>query len=271
MTADFLFLIPLTPDSASNEIRRELRKRCFAQLERLQATKKVWLLGDFETDHPDFEVVSTRSITKEDKLFEAGFMLEKRPDIARFLVRLDDDDMINPALFDAIARMDDFDAYTDRTHWFYDLSSAHCSAQERTWMPNTIIHRFDHAIQKVKARGGSTLAGDTNFLFACDHSKSWHFYYTGKNVKVADPRNPVYLRILSPKSRSAGGSDDFEKTFPHYLMRFGTWKSMFPFDEEILAPALKDIWTKYEGPLRNWVFPKKSFVSRFLNKIKTTK
>lgn len=270
MTTEFLFLIPLTPDKDSSEMRKALRKLCFAQLSKLKASKRVWLLSESEVDDPDFEVIRTTGFTKEDKLYEAGFMLENQPDIARFLVRLDDDDLINPEVFDAAAG-GNFDCLYDPVHWFYDLSSGRCSAQKRPWIANTAIHKMEHGLATVPAAGGSRLAADTNFLFACDHSRSWHLYYGDKNTEQTDPDVPLYLRILSPRSRSSGGGDDFEKTFPYYLQRFGPWKSPFPFDEEELLPALKNLWIEREGALREWNLPEKSFVSRFLNKLNPVK
>lgn len=271
MKVDYLFVIPLTPESTDNEIRRKLRACCFEQVQALKSSKKVWLLGDFETGIPDFEVIDTKGETKEDKLFEAGFLISRHSDMARYLVRLDDDDMINPALFDKIAAMPDYDCVHDNEHWFYDLSSGRCSTQKRAWIPNTAIHKMEHAITKVKAQGGSNLAGDFNFLFACDHSMAWHIHYTGMNIFLPEAEEPIYLRILSPRSRTAGGSDDFENTFPIYLSRFGTWKSPFPFQKDSLYPKLKAIWTNSEGELRTWVFPQKTFLSRFLNRINPNK
>lgn len=268
MTVDYLFLIPLNPESASNDMRRALRKVCLEQVSRITASKQVWLLGTDTSPVPGFEAIKTAGRSKEDKLFEAGFLLEKQAPSARYLVRLDDDDMVNPAVFDAAAAYPDFDCLYDNTHWFYDMSSGRCATQQRPWIPNTAIHAMEHAMKRVPAIGGSTLAGNENFLFACDHSRAWHAYYTGMRTRTTDPNNPLYLRILSPRSRSAGGSDEFEQTFPYYLQRFGTWKSPFPFEADTLHPTLKHIWESHEGPLRKWQLPGKSFVSRFLKKIK---
>ncbi len=271
MKVDYLFLIPLNPESASNDMRRALRKLCLEQVSAIKASKRVWLLGTDTSPHPDFEAIKTAGRSKEDKLYEAGFLLEKEVDTARYLVRLDDDDLVNPAVFDAAVNYPDFDCLYDHTHWFYDLSSGRCSTQQRPWIPNTAIHAMHHAVQRIPAIGGSTLADDENFLFACDHSRAWHAYYTGKNLVRTDKDNPLYLRVLSPRSRSAGGSDDFKTTFPYYLQRFGTWKSHFPFQEDTMRPQLIDLWEKQEDALEEWSLPSKSFVSRFLNKIKSSK
>ncbi len=267
MITDYLFLIPLTPDKSSSDMRKALRQLCFAQISKLNASKRVWLLSESEVDDPDFEVVKTGGYTKEDKLFEAGFALQQQPALARYLVRLDDDDLINPAVFDAMASSD-FDCLYDPVHWFYDLSSGRCSAQKRPWIANTAVHRMEHALTMVPTRGGSRLAADKNFLFACDHSQAWHLYYADKRTALTETDAPLYLRILSPRSRSSGGDDDFEQTFPFYLQRFGSWKSPFPFEDEQLHPALKQLWTEREGALREWELPQKSFVSRFLNKMR---
>lgn len=268
MPADFLFLIPLTPERFLDPQRRELQKLCFEQLERLTCSKQVWLLGDGEFSQKDFQSVQLNGDTKEDKLFEVGQMLEKSKNpLAKYIVRLDDDDLINPVVFDKMAN-EDFDVCYDKHHWFYDISSAQTGNQERAWIANTAIHKYDKALQKIKALGGSPKAGESNFLFACNHSQAWMPFYKDLKVVQLPSNTPLYLRILSPGSITAkiqNGQNQDE--YFSYLTTFGNWNNKFPFDNQI-AENLKAIWIQNEGALKEWNFPRNNLISRVLTKFK---
>lgn len=268
MPSDFLFLIPLTPERFLDPQRRELQKLCFEQLEKLTCTKRVWLLGDGKFSQKDFESIQLKGDTKEDKLMEVGQILEKAySPVAKYIVRLDDDDLINPAVFDRMANKD-FDVCYDKHHWFYDISSARVGNQERAWIANTAIHKYERALQKVEALGGSPKAGDTNFLIACDHSQAWTPFYKNKKSVHLPSKTPLYLRILSPGSITAKNQNgQNQDEYFSYLTTFGNWNQDFPFEDEV-ADKLKTIWIQNEGDLKEWSFPKKNLISRVLTKFK---
>jgi len=265
MQVDYLFLIPLMPKEKLDAQRSALRELCFRQLRNLKSTYRVWLLGEIEQQTADFETIKVKGVSKEDKLWEAGKILEASYEPpAKYLVRLDDDDLINPEVFDAVAG-EEFDCYTDRYHTFYDLSSGKVSAQKRNWFPNTVIHRFNHAMQKVPVLGGSKWAGENNFLFACDHSKAWHLYYADKSARFTSADNPLYIRVLNPGSITAQktGFDEYAA----YLAGFGEWKSVFPLENKELQKELKDVWFRENDSFKEYEFPKKSILKRMVKRI----
>ena len=266
MQVDYLFLIPLMPAVKLDVQRAALRSLCFSQLKRLKSSHRVWLLGNADDEISDFELIKLQGTSKEDKLWEAGKILKAGlMPAARYIVRLDDDDLISPELFDEIAKSD-FDCYTDRYHQFYDLSSGKVSAQKRDWFPNTAIHKFEHALTQVPRLGGSEHAGESNFLFACDHSKAWHPFYENKNVKFTGKDNPLYLRVLNPGSVTA--IDNQMTNYIDYLAGFGNWKASFPLKNIKLKEQLEEIWVNDNGHLMTYKFPKKTMLKRVVERIK---
>lgn len=260
MQTDYLFLIPLMPQHLMDEQRKALRKLCFEQIQKINSSKRVWLLGEIDEKIEGFENIQVKGITKEDKLWEVGNILKSSyTPPARFLVRLDDDDLINPIVFDQIVN-EDFDCYTDEYHHFYDLSSAQVSTQKRDWIPNTAIHKYNHAMKKVEAQGGGEQAGDTNYLFACDHSLAWHVYYNDKKVKYTSKKNPIYLRVLNPGSITA--KSDEINDYISYLSGFGNWNAQFPINDAVLQEELKNIWLEENSELSKYNFPKQNLIKR---------
>lgn len=265
MQVDYLFLIPLMPAEKLDAQRAALRELCFNQLRKLGASYRVWLLGDMEEEIAGFEIIKVKGVSKEDKLWEAGKILEAGyTPPAKYVVRLDDDDLINPEVFDTVAS-GAFDCCTDRYHTFYDLSSGKVSSQKRDWFPNTVIHRYKHAMQKVQAQGGSALAGENNFLFACGHSQTWHSYYADKIVKYTQKENPLYVRVLNPRSITAQKTSHDE--YAGYLSGFGSWRSPLPFKNTVLKKELKAIWFRENDSFKEYEFPKKSLLKRMAKRI----
>lgn len=267
MQADYLFLIPLTPEKHLTAARAELRKLCFAQLQKAKASKRVWLLGDLD-DIPDgFEQIETRATTKEDKLLETCRILKDSflPP-ARYIVRLDDDDLINPSVFDRLAEAD-FDIASDAYHAFYDLSSGWVSYQKRPWIANTSIHKFKHALARVEAYSGAKDVVEENYLIASDHSQAWHKYYESKKKLKLKKDDPLYLRVLHPGTQSAAKSDSSDVSkYANYLSHFGNWKGKFPLEPE-LRELLIGVWTHSNGALHNPKIPVRSKLAKIANLI----
>jgi len=267
MQVDYLFLIPTTPNEILDDQRKALQELCFRQILKLKSSAKVWLLGETHFGNDFFETISI-SGSKEDKLFRAGQKLEALDEYpARYLVRLDDDDLINPSVFDSLAKLN-FDIAYDAFHWFYDLSSGMSSSQKRPWVPNTAIHKIDNALKPVQKLGGSHLASERNYLIACDHSQAWHLFYQGRKIKLTDRNTPLYLRVLNNSSRtarqSAGGESKNE--YFRYLKTFGSWDKEFPLDSSLLK-SLLEVGQKEGRQLEEWNFPKDSFFERLKRKI----
>lgn len=229
----------------------------------------VWLLGETDFDRENFEQIELNASSKEDKLYLAGQKLASMKELpARYLVRLDDDDLINPSVFDEMADSE-FDIAYDSYHWFYDLSSGLTSSQKRDWIPNTAIHRMDKALEKVDRIGGSELAGEQNYLMACDHSRAWKPYYHNKKIVNSNPSKPIYLRVLNNSSRTArdSASIDSKNEYFRYLKTFGFWKSLFPLENGLKSELLK-IGKLNGRSLENWKFPEPTLLQRIKRKIR---
>lgn len=272
MPIDYLFLMPLMPPAMVDPQRRELRKLCFQQLQKLECTYRVWLLGDLSSNHElpeQFKIINSIYETKEDKLFEVGKILEKETTASfRYLVRLDDDDIINPSVFDQCAQRQ-YCCYVDSIHWFYDLSSGKVSTQSRPWFPNTMIHTFADAMTKIDAIGGSTHAGSQNFLFACDHSQAWHTYYRNQKLTRLSAKCPLYIRILNPGSITASANLDGHKAeYLDYLTTFGDWNGALPKSVEQVKSSLDAIWKKTEGDLVEYKFPRANLWQKLKHRIR---
>lgn len=272
MVKDFLFLIPLMPAEFLDSQRKKLRELCFSQIRKLDSSYSVWLLGDVtdESRLPEhFETIPTKGRTKEDKLFEAGKILAADPNPNyRYLIRLDDDDLINPRVFDLCAAAE-FDCAVDSRHWFYDLSSGMLSRQKREWFPNTVIHAFESALTMVEAKGGAAVAGKQNFLFACDHSLAWHPFYENRNLKRIESGNPLYIRVLNPGSITATANGSKRKAdYLSYLTTFGHWKAGFPRDFEAVKNDLLEVWKNECGEMRSYQFPKNTKLKSLIRKIR---
>ncbi|MCH2214509.1 MAG: hypothetical protein MK086_04985 [Flavobacteriales bacterium] len=258
---DYLFLVPLSPCLEEESLRGELQKLCFNQIGELTCSYEVWLLGGQKTNQENFKTISCKGISKEDKLKEVGDLLIKENRSAKYLVRLDDDDLINPKVFDSLASQQ-FDVAYDKMHFFYDLATGMSTQQERSWIPNTAILNYHEALTKVKAIGGSKAEDGMNYLFACDHSQAWHPYFEASIC--LHPLTPLYVRILNPSSITAAEKGDFsEKNYFRYLQGFGTWKAQLPDSMLHLANELQKIRQKYLGPTLKFK-PKNSFLRRFL-------
>jgi hypothetical protein len=256
---DYLFLIPTSPNLTEGSLRKDLQKLCFQQVTKLESSFVVWLLGDAEINHPHFKSIVCQGTSKEEKLRETGDKLAELPRIAKYVARLDDDDLINPDVFDRLANSD-FDIAYDLKHFFYDLSTDLASRQKRDWIPNTAIMDFEQAMTKVEAIGGAETEDGKNYLFACDHSRAWRSFFSGGNI--VHPKESIYVRILNPESITATASGEFsENNYFRYLQGFGVWKASLP---EALAPLKTDLMTireKHFGAPLNFK-PKRGLFSR---------
>jgi|GEM_PF-5759725 len=256
---DYLFLIPTSPNLAEDSLRKDLQKLCFEQVIKLKSNYVVWLLGEAEVDHPHFKSIVCRGTTKEEKLKEAGDQLAALPQLAKYLVRLDDDDLINPVVFDELAKRD-FDIAYDQKHFFYDLATDLASRQKRDWIPNTAIMDFQKAMKRVESIGGAETEDGKNYLFACDHSRAWRIFFNGGNIVHSN--EPIYVRILNPESITATASGKFsENNYFRYLQGFGAWRAALP---EALIPVKTDLMKirqKHFGDPLNFK-PKRGLISR---------
>jgi len=275
----FLFITHSTPLAKRTTLRNDLNKIYIKSL--VSQTYKnfdVAILGDpFEVnDHrfhffdlPDDKTKVHQNI--QDILSSSKFqeLLNK----ANYIVKLDDDDIISPHVLEKLKEFTG-DVYFDEYHTFVDLTSGIITQQKRNWIASTCVHKKEHAFSSIADKSA------INLLYS-DHSKTWHEYYKDKIKVIAPKDHPVYLRVLSPTSITAGrliqndskfDFDSIKQQYYEYLALFGNWNKCLNTDFDIYLPELKNAWENFSQ--KNWENPilhrkEVSLVQRIKNKIKT--
>lgn len=264
----FLFITPLTPSRLLTPLRRKLFVEFVRGLN--NQTYSNWealLIGEEEKQEGNVIYKKIKAESKEIKLIYAKEYLlnmEVKPD---YIVRIDDDDVINPNLLERLHDQD-FDCFADKYHTFYDVTTGKICQREKGWLANTVVHKFEHALAEI--------GEDKLPLMNCDHGKEWLPYYTGKKLVFAPIKEPVYLRVLSPTTVTSGIHNsstenvhekyeefkskvvnlklskdiDFEK-YNYYLKGFGAWKYKRLHDFDNSIEKLGDVWQSFSGQKKN--------------------
>jgi hypothetical protein len=258
----FVFLIPRTPKRFRNESRDSLWTLCKTAL--MQQRSNNWtaiVLGDCEGEELDvkhFKCLPFDDFDKIDKLRSGLQYIESWSQKPKYLIRLDDDDIISPTILQYIEqRNEQFDCYTEARQAVIDVVFLKISYFKAAWFPNTVIHSYHHAIQKCGPKN--------EVLVLQHHDEFWHIYYARKRILLVNSRNQIYYRLLSPYSitSSASNTDNGNYWEQHlaYLNGYGPWidlKKDFPY-----YISLNKIKFSYNG-----THPKRSTKYWFLNTIK---
>lgn len=219
---NFLFIIPRTPQSCRDDIRDNLWQICLEALQNQPYQNWKALVIGHEVGIPinnerfiniDFEG------TKEEKLQKATEYIIQNNIPGDYIIRLDDDDIINPSILEKVSNLD-FDLYVDKHQWFWHYESGQISNRVWNWFPNTGIHKREHALAEWGdyANGNFTRFKKQALLIENDHSQL-HPFYKNKKVLFADKKHPVYLRTITSSSITAQKSINHD----NYIRRFGLW------------------------------------------------
>ena len=182
----------------------------------------------------------------------------QRPDVkalidwADYIVKLDDDDIILPHTLEIASQLE-FDCYADRFHTFHDLTTGRTTQQMRPWIAATCIHKKEHAI--TLNRGEGVADNFINSLFYGEHGRDWIAYYAKRNIRFAHPTTPVYVRVLSPSSKSSGAvvfpahspADVDMQAYEMYVRGFGSWNTYRIENILTYLPRLAAIWREFSG------------------------
>jgi hypothetical protein len=243
----FLFITTLTPRSLLSPLRASLFDLYKDALNgQTYSNWEALLIGEEEKKQGRIIYKKTDAVSKTDKLkvaYDYLLSLEVKPD---YIIRLDDDDLISQYALERAAKLD-FDCCSDLHHTFYDIASGLVSQQDRDWLPNTIIHKYEHAVAPYGDSG--------KLLFSQDHSQAWHRYYADKKVHYVPKSEPVYLRILSPTTITSKidplHSERFENidmnAYAAYLKGFGKWRNFNLADFKVYQPQLITAWEEFSG------------------------
>jgi hypothetical protein len=171
-------------------------------------------------------------------------------DWADYMVKLDDDDIILPHTLEIASKLE-FDLYADRFHTFHDLTTGRTTQQLRPWIAATCIHKKEHAI--TLNRGEGVADNFINSLFYGEHGRDWIAYYAKRNIRFAHPTTPVYMRVLSPSSKSSGAvvfpahslADVNLQAYAAYVRGFGSWNHYPIRNFASYLPKLQKIWCAF--------------------------
>jgi hypothetical protein len=262
----FLFVIPQSPQERLSPFRKSLTEISMLSLknQKNQDWEAVFL-GQNSHNADNFHFLNLGGITKEEKLHYFVDWIKKQNDKPEYLIRFDDDDLISPFVLEKISGMD-FDCYADQWHWFYDSSSGNCSRQKRSWLPNTVIHKTEHALATYGEYHKGVFSADRKpMLLQNDHSQTWSEYYSKRKLVFAEKNQPIYLRVLSPSSITAGEDSIFDTSkFEKYRRGFGTWDAIVPKGFSEYIAILNKIWIGHYGKQFHYQIP---FTNRIKSKI----
>ncbi len=228
---DFVFIIPLTPKRLLNPVRQTLFDMMIYALK--GQTSDNWnalLLGEDEKQDGNLIYINSEksldpNYTKEfrgdaghtDKHHKIEIALQhiaradKKP---KYLIRLDDDDLISPTVITFIENSKiNYDCYADKYQALYNIADGKIALPALPWMANSIFHKYEHAI--------TTVASFNLKLINCDHSQAFHVYYADKRVFFFPKYAPLYLRIFSQTSLHI--TSDQGAHVQDYARRYGFW------------------------------------------------
>ncbi len=146
----FIFIIPRTLEKFQDAIRPQLWKLCMHSLQKQSFQNWIALLIG---GHSIFDKNDNRFIkinfegTKEEKLQIATDYIIRNNIEGEYIIRLDDDDIINPYLLAKVIKYN-FDIYVDKHQWFWHYESGFISNRVWNWFPNTYIHKREHALSE---------------------------------------------------------------------------------------------------------------------------
>ena len=253
----FLFVIPQSPSALISPFRKSLIDISLLSLK--NQTNYNWeavFLGEESKSEGNFHYLNLGGVSKEEKLHRFVDWLKKQTNKPEYIIRFDDDDLISPSILEKINGLD-FDCYADRWHYFFDTTSGNCSRQLRKWLPNTVIHKTEHALATYgNYHKGVFSTVRKPSLLQNDHSSFWHLYYQVRKIIYAPKNEPVYLRVLSPSSITANLSVSFDKKdYAKYREGFGLWDAPLPNGFEKYVSQLLFVYEKEFGHFEKYNLP----------------
>jgi hypothetical protein len=246
----FLFITHLTPKAKRSALREALLELMDESLKAQTYTEwKALRIGEEERTDGPIQTVDAASA-------ESLRAVYLRPDVkamidwADYVVKLDDDDIILPHTLEIASKLE-FDLYADRFHTFHDITTGRTTQQLRPWIAATCIHKKEHAI--TLNRGEGVADNFINSLFYGEHGRDWIAYYAKRNIRFAHPATPVYVRVLSPSSKSSGAvvfpahslADVDLQAYAAYVRGFGSWNRYPIRNFASYLPKLQKIWCAF--------------------------
>ena len=228
---DFVFIIPLTPKQFLNPVRQVLFNMMVYSLR--NQTSDNWtalLLGEEEYIDGNLVFIDSEKplvdgykkewrsdaghTDKHHKIEVALQYITKSKKKPRYLIRLDDDDLISPNVVDFIDKDPaQFDCYADRYQALYNIADGKIALPKLNWLANSVFHKYEHAV--------SIVPGINKMLINCSHSDYFHLYYADKQVHYFQKHFPLYLRIFSNSSLHI--STSVIQSANYHTKKYGFW------------------------------------------------
>jgi hypothetical protein len=255
---DFVFILPLTPSVHITPLRQDLFQLTLSSLRK--QTSDNWqaiLVGEYDKVEGNLIYLPTKPIVEgyekkirssesaTDKHFKIDIALQyiaKQPQKPKYLIRLDDDDVFSPVILSQIEKME-YDCYVDRYHTYYDITSGKICQNPVPWYPNTVIHKYEHAVANIPR--GSTIDEPEGDLIACSHNIAFHKYYKDKKVFFTEKSNPIYVRTITMSTVSFKYPKS-KLEYKEYLSTYGEWyyrriESFEPYIDPLVKLAQKHL------------------------------
>lgn len=213
----FLFIIPRTPPEFRDPTRDLYWELCKQYLLDQKSTNWTALVIDEEELLVD-NIVSIKSSAKKkhEKINTALEIILQATIKPEYIIRLDDDDLINPNALAELEEVSSFDIYTDKWHTSWNPLTNQIASRVNYWFPNTCIINTKHALTYWDALQKDSL----KFMINNNHG-NFHFYFRKKKVVFAPKNRPLYLRTISANSITANATNQKDL----YLKSFGLWKN----------------------------------------------
>ena len=229
----YLFLIARTPAEFRNPIREKLWQLTMHSL--AMQTSENWralVVDEEEWEDNKITGFNSNAKLKFHKIIAGLDEIKKRSLNPQYIIRLDDDDIISPTILSEVEGIT-ADCIAESYHNYVDLVYLRQAQTKRSWLANTVIHKFEYAVsedQKNKLP-----------LLSLDHSKYWFDYYSEKKIHWLPKKTMLYQRIISPSSitsRNTYSEEPDFKAYLNYLNSFGKWKHLpeeFNYYKELSA------------------------------------
>ncbi len=243
----FLFITHLSPKSIRSSLRQGLIDTMQQSLYNQSYThwKALWI-GEKEYCDDKIKEVAVTQKGDLSLIYQRKDVIEYIND-CDYIIKLDDDDIILPNTLEIASNLD-FDMYCDEYHTFYDISSGCLTQQKRNWIASTCIHKKEYAF--IHQNGFEKTSNFINSIFYGEHGKDWIAFYKNKKIVYANKNMPVYVRVLSPTSITAGAkifpvksiNDININQYYKYLKQFGVWDQLSLKQFEIFKQKLEQSW-----------------------------
>lgn len=235
-------------------MRLALRQLCLTTL--LNQTYTNWRALLIGQQHPDDPVTNQFVFLpfeghKEEKMQKAVEHILACNMPGDYLIRLDDDDIINPRVL-AQLKSKTFDLFVEKYQSFVHVESGRIAQKVMYWFPNTCIHKRVHALAAFGALppGNYQRYSSSPVLIENEHNDFHHYYHHRHHIIYARKKEPLYLRCISASSITALQSGSTLA----YLNQYGYFKKRSIAAFSFLAGPL--------AALKQPVTPKQTLLQR---------